>query len=126
MAIFRVHAAGNIMLTGPIANRIVTLTLIFQHGAFAGFFQRGADQLMRGIMTEIVLRLTVRRATQFPLPAVHVLAAVPGIIKLADRAAATAAGFMLDLGQFKQISCCRVAKASRQQTSRTTDTRHSE
>ena len=81
MAIFRVHAAGNIMLTGPIANRIVTLTLIFQHGAFAGFFQRGADQLMRGIMTEIVLRLMVRRAAQLPQPSGHFLTAIPSVIK---------------------------------------------
>ncbi len=40
---------------------------------------------MRGIMSEIVLRLTVRCAAQLPLPGGHVLVAVPGVIKMADR-----------------------------------------
>jgi len=40
---------------------------------------------MRGIMAEIALRLSVRCAAQLPLPAGHVLAAVLGVIKLADR-----------------------------------------
>ncbi len=40
---------------------------------------------MRGIMTEIVLRLMVRRAAQLPQPSGNFLTAVPGVIKLADR-----------------------------------------
>ena len=46
---------------------------------------------MRGIMAEIVLRLTICRAAQLPLPGGHVLTTVPGVIELADRAAAAAA-----------------------------------
>jgi hypothetical protein len=81
MAVVDGHSGAKIMLTRPIANRITTPTLIFYHGAVAGLFQRGADQLMCGIMAEIVLRLTVRCAAQFPLPGGHVLAAIPSVIK---------------------------------------------
>jgi hypothetical protein len=38
MAVVDGHSGAKIMLTGPIANRIVTPTLIFYHGAVAGLF----------------------------------------------------------------------------------------